>query len=183
MNQTDPSTESAVTVRPAASFLVRQSAYLVLLGLAVIGIGYTSLSPDASVRYWKVLAPAFAIVCIVSQWTRVPAGGEAKTRLVITQLLHWGAFLLTIVMLFLPDMQQRLGSLVTAEMVLYLLALSTFLAGLYNTSWQLIAVGTLMALAVPAIAFLQRSALLIVMIAVAAAIGVGAVMLRRRQAG
>ena len=54
----------------------------------VSGIVCTSVSPDASVAYWKVLAPVFAIVCIVSQWSRVPAGGGAKTRLVIVQLLH-----------------------------------------------------------------------------------------------
>jgi len=176
-----PSSPQASPVRqpPRPGFLVRELPYIILLGLAVIGIACTSVSPDASVGYWKVLAPVFAIVCIFSQWSRVPAGGGAKTRLIVVQLLHWGAFLLTILILFLPDVQKMLNSLVSAQIVLYLLALSTFLAGLYSTSWQLVVVGVLMALAVPAIALLQQTVLLVVVIAAAVAVVIGAFLLRR----
>jgi len=176
-----PSSPQAPPVRqpPRPGFLVRELPYIILLGLAVIGIACTSVSPDASVGYWKVLAPVFAIVCIFSQWSRVPAGGGAKTRLIVVQLLHWGAFLLTILILFLPDVQKMLNSLVSAQIVLYLLALSTFLAGLYSTSWQLVVVGVLMALAVPAIALLQQTVLLVVVIAAAVAVVIGAFLLRR----
>jgi hypothetical protein len=160
---------------------VRELPYILLLVLAVTGIAYTSLSPDASIAYWKILAPVFAIVCIVSQWRRVPAGGGAKMRLVIVQLVHWAAFLFTILLLFLPEMQKMLTSLVSAQVILYLLALSTFLAGLYSTSWQLVAVGVLMALAVPAIAFLERSVLLVVVIAAAVLVVIGAYVFQRRR--
>jgi hypothetical protein len=171
----------ATQQQPKPGFFLRELPYVILLALAVIGIACTSVSPDASLGYWKVLAPVFAIVCIVSQWSRVPAGGGAKTRLVIVQLLHWGAFLLTILILFLPDVQKMVNSLVSAQIVLYLLALSTFLAGLYNTSWQLVAVGLLMALAVPAIALLQQTVLLVVVIAAALAVVIGAFVLHRRH--
>ena len=182
MNPTQTSTQPpAIQVQPRSGFLVRELPYLILLALAVVGIVCTSVSPDASVSYWKVLAPLFAIVCIYSQWSRVPAGGGAKTRLIIVQLFHWGAFLLTILILFLPHVQNMVNSLVSAQIVLYLLALSTFLAGLYNTSWQLIAVGVLMALAVPAIALLQQTVLLVVVIAAALAVVIGAFLLRRRH--
>jgi hypothetical protein len=184
MNQTQSSTESpAAPQEHRAGFFVRELPYVILLALAVIGIGFTSVSPDASLGYWKILAPLFAVVCIISQWPRVDAGGGAKARLVIVQLLHWGAFLLTIVLLFLPDMQKMLTSLVSAQVVLYLLALSTFLAGLYNTSWQLAAVGVIMALAVPAIGLLERWVLLGIVIAAAAAVVIGAFVVRRRPTG
>jgi hypothetical protein len=183
MSEAQPTTQpQAAQPQPRRGFLARELPYIILLALAVIGIACTSVSPDASVAYWKVLAPVFALVCIVSQWSRVPAGGGAKTRLIIVQLLHWGAFLLTILILFLPDVQKMANSLVSAQIVLYLLALSTFLAGLYNTSWQLVAVGVLMALAVPAIAFLQQTVLLVVVIVAALAVVVGAFILRRRHA-
>ena len=184
MNQTPSSPQAPAAPQPhRPGFLVRELPYVILLALAVVGIGYTSVSPDASLHYWKVLAPMFAIVCIISQWPRVQPGGGAKARLVIVQLLHWGAFLLTILILFLPDASKMLSSLVSAQAVLYLLALSTFLAGLYNTSWQLVAVGVLMALAVPALALLERWVLLGAVIAAAAAVVGGAFLLRRRQAG
>jgi len=93
----------------------------------------------------------------------------------------WGAFLLTILLLFLPEMQKMLPALVSAQVILYLLALSTFLAGLYNTSWQLVAVGVLMALAVPAIALLERSVLLGVVIAAAVLVVIAAYVFHRRR--
>jgi hypothetical protein len=182
MSETQSSTQpQAAQQQPRPSFFVRELPYIILLTLAVIGVACTSVSPDASVGYWKILALVFAIVCIVSQWSRVPAGGGAKTRLILVQLLHWSAFLLTILILFLPDVQKMVNSLVSAQIVLYLLALSTFLAGLYNTSWQLVAVGVLMALAVPAIALLQQTVLLVVVVAAALAVVIGAFVVHRRH--
>jgi len=180
MSEAQSPTPPQAAPQPRQSFFVRELPYALLLALAVIGIAYTSLSPDTSVAYWKVLAPVFAVVCIASQWSRVPAGGGAKMRLVIVQLVHWSAFLLTILLLFLPDMQKTLTSLISAQIILYLLALSTFLAGLYNMSWQLVAVGMLMALAVPAIAFFQRSVLLAVVIGAALLVVIGAYVFQRR---
>ena len=181
MNETQSTAQPQAPQQPKRGFFLREAPYIVLLALAVIGIAFTSVSPDASVGYWKILAPVFAIVCIVSQWSRAPEGGGAKTRLIIVQLLHWGAFLFTILIVFLPDEQKMVNSLVSGQIVLYLLALSTFLAGLYNTSWQLVAVGVLMALAVPAIAFLQQTALLVAVIAAALAVIIGAFIVHRRH--
>ncbi|HTS52800.1 MAG TPA: hypothetical protein VMH26_05965 [Burkholderiales bacterium] len=181
MSETQSTAQPQTAQQQGPGFFVRELPYMILLALAVIGIVSTSVSPDASVVYWKVLAPVFAIVCIVTQWPRVPGGGGAKTRLVIVQLLHWGAFLLTVLILFLPDAQKMVNSLVSAQVVLYLLALSTFLAGLYNTSWQLVAVGVLMALAVPAIALLQQTVLLVAVIGAALAVVAGAFILHRRR--
>ena len=91
MSETQTTSQPQAVQQHRPGFFVRELPYVILLALAVIGIAYTSVSPDSSVYYWKVLAPVFAIVCIVSQWSRVPAGGGAKTRLVVVQLLHWGA--------------------------------------------------------------------------------------------
>lgn len=181
MTETQPS--SAAQPLQRRSFVAREFPYILLLVLAVVGIAYTSVSPDSSVAYWKVLAPVFAIVCIVSQWSRVAAGGGAKTRLIIVQLVHWGAFLFTILLVFLPGVQVTLTSLVSAQIILYLLALSTFLAGLYNISWQLIAVGVLMALSVPAIAYVQRSVLIGIVIAAAVVLVIVAYVFQWRRAG
>ena len=163
--------------------MAREFPYILLLVLAVVGIAYTSVSPDSSAAYWKVLAPVFAVVCIVSQWPRVAAGGGAKTRLIVIQLVHWGAFLFTILLVFLPGVQTTLTSVLSAQIILYLLALSTFLAGLHNVSWQLMAVGVLMALSVPAIAYLERSVLLGVVIVAAVVLVIVAYVFQRRRAG
>jgi len=177
-------TQSASAAQPVQrrSFVAREFPYILLLVLAVVGIAYTSVSPDSSAAYWKVLAPVFAVVCIVSQWPRVAAGGGAKTRLIVIQLVHWGAFLFTILVVFLPGVQTTVTSVLSAQIILYLLALSTFLAGLHNVSWQLMAVGVLMALSVPAIAYLERSVLLGVVIVAAVVLVIVAYVFQRRRA-
>jgi hypothetical protein len=62
-----------------------------------------------------------------------------------------------------------------------LLALGTFIAGVHTLDWQVSLLGLVMALCVPAIAWLERSALLVALILVAI-VGVGlALWLRLRD--
>ena len=56
-----------------------------------------------------------------------------------------------------------------------LLALGTFTAGLQVMSWQVCALGVAMALAVPAIAWIENSALLVTLI-IASVIGLAVVL-------
>jgi hypothetical protein len=66
----------------------------------------------------------------------------------------------------------------TSLALLLLLALGTFLAGIH-VSWQICVLGVVMALLVPAIAWLKGSALFLVL-AIAAGIGLGSMFWRRR---
>ena len=70
--------------------------------------------------------------------------------------------------------------------VLIILALGTFTAGVHVLSWQVCLLGIIMALCVPAAAWIEASALIIVLI-VAAALGFGVVLWwhwhERRKAG
>ena len=63
----------------------------------------------------------------------------------------------------------------TALAIFTLLALGTFTAGIQVLSWQVCLLGLIMALGIPAIAWIENSALLVVLI-VGAVIGVGAVL-------
>jgi hypothetical protein len=60
--------------------------------------------------------------------------------------------------------------------------LATFTAGVHVLSWQVSVLGLIMALGIPAIAWIENSALLVVLIAVAVA-GVGAVLWWRWHQG
>lgn len=57
--------------------------------------------------------------------------------------------------------------------VLTLLALGTFTAGVHIAAWRICLVGAILALGVPAIAWLQQSALLL-SLAIVVVVGVGA---------
>jgi len=98
-----------------------------------------------------------------------------RLRLVVTQILHWFAFLLVMNMILLPSVQRIFTAQTTALAIFTLLALGTFTAGIQVLSWQVCLLGLIMALGIPAIAWIENSALIVVLI-VAAVIGIGAVL-------
>jgi hypothetical protein len=68
----------------------------------------------------------------------------------------------------------------TGLAILMLLALGTFIAGVHTFDWQVSLLGAAMALCVPGIAWIERSAFLVLLIVIAV-VGIGlAVWLRLR---
>jgi len=156
------------------SFWLRELPFTVVLILTIAGVAYTSFSKQPIVGYWEILAPVIALVCIGAGWQE--AGDKAaRLRLVLTQALHWGAFLVVMNMLLLSSVQRIFTASATALAIFTLLALGTFTAGVQVLSWQVCLLGLIMALGVPAIAWIENSALLVVLI-VGAVIGLGLVV-------
>jgi hypothetical protein len=96
-------------------------------------------------------------------------------RLIVTQALHWFAFLLVMNLMLLSSVQRIFTAQTTGLVVFILLALGTFTAGVHVLSWQVCLLSLIMALGIPAIAWIENSALLVVLIAVAV-VGVCAVL-------
>jgi hypothetical protein len=172
-----PSSVPQVAPPPKAghvSFWIKELPFTVVLILTIAGVAYTSFSKQPIVAYWEILAPIIALVCVGAGWQE--AGDKAgRLRLVVTQVLHWGAFLLVMNMLLLSSVQRIFTAQATALAIFTLLALGTFTAGIQVLSWQVCLLGIIMALGIPAIAWIENSALLVVLI-VGAVIGVGAVL-------
>lgn len=82
----------------------------------------------------------------------------------------------TLVLLMLLTSVQRIFTAQTTALAIFtLLALGTFTAGVHVLSWQVCLLGLIMALGIPAIAWIENSALLVVLIA-AAVFGAGAAL-------
>jgi hypothetical protein len=120
-----------------------------------------------------VLAPLIGLTCVSAGW-RYADDRDARLRLIWMQGLHWLAFLVVMNLLFLPSVQQMLTAGATGLAILSLLALGTFTARVQVRSWQVCALGLIMALGVPATAWIERSALIVVLVA-ATVIGLAAV--------
>jgi hypothetical protein len=142
--------------------------YLLILLLAVGGAGYVSMTRAAIVHYWDFVAVVIALVGIVIGW-RGAVTRSARWRVVWTQGLHWAAFLVAMNLVFLPSLQSILNADSTSLTVLLLLALGTFVAGVHMGAPLMCANGVVMALIVPAVAWLDQSALLITLVLIAAA--------------
>src|SRR5580693_6799099 len=168
--QITPSAAPRATHR--LTFWLKELPFVLVLILTTLGVAYTSFSKEPIVGFWELLAPLIALVCIGSGW---PSAADKTARLILigSQALHWLAFIVVMNMLLLPSVQRNFTANSTALAVFTLLALGTFTAGLQVFSWQVCSLGLVMALTVPAIAWIENSALIVfVIVAMMLAIGV-----------
>jgi len=152
-------------------FLLRQLPYIAVLVLAIAGVAYTNISNQPLVGYWEFLVIVMGIVCVVTQWDSAQ-DGRARFRLILIQALHWIAILVTMNIVLLSALRSMLPVPATSLVLLTLLALGTFLAGVSFLSLQICFLGLAMAVAVPAIAWFKQSALFLTLAAVML-IGIG----------
>jgi hypothetical protein len=105
-------------------------------------------------------------------------------KLVTTQVLHWLAFLAAMWLMFLPQVRGVVNDNATSLSLLILLALGTFVAGVHAGVWRICAVGAFLAASVPAVAWIQESALLLLVGALlVVAVGAAFWWMWRRESG
>lgn len=142
-----------------AGFLAHDWPYLVVLLLSLIGVALSSLSSGRMVLYWEVAVPVFALACFHAH--AAANDNRERLRAARQEILHWLAVFLAIRLLLYPQVSQMLNADAIALMLLIVLALGLFAAGNRIGSWRIALVGALLAAAVPGIAWLERSALIV----------------------
>jgi hypothetical protein len=167
MSEQDISTArpNAGTLQSGHNFLRRQVPYLLVLALSLACVAYTNTSRQPAAGYWELLAVMTGGVTIFKEWSRLE-DKQARFRLVWTQALHWLAVIATMNIMLLAGVQRLLPAPATSLVLLALLALGTFTAGLNLASLEMCFLGLVLALAVPMISWLKQSILLIVLVAV-----------------
>jgi hypothetical protein len=165
---TDPQSDNPVRdawrFNPRA-FLAKEWPYLLILILALFGVAYTSFSRTPITIYWIVLAPFIGVICVVTRWQDAE-NREQRMRLIWTQALHWGAVLLAMHLMFVADVARMMNADASALAALTVLALGTFTAGVHIAAWRICLVGIALGVGVPAIAWLEQSTLLLLLVAV-----------------
>lgn len=165
MSDPQPSSfRSALEYFKPRNFLRHEWPYLLVLVLAMFGIAYTSFARTPMTLYWIILGPLIGAICVVSRWPELSTRDE-RVRLVWTQVAHWAAVLVAIRLVFIADVERMMNSDASALAALTLLALGAFTAGVHISSWRICLVGVLLALGVPGVAWLEQSALLLMLIA------------------
>jgi len=162
------------------AFLVREWPYLLLLILAIFGVAYTSFSKTPITTYWIVLAPFIGLICVISRW-RDAENREQRLHLIWTQALHWGAVLVAMRLLFVADVSRMMNADASALAALTMLAVGTFTAGVHIAAWRICLVGIVLALGVPAIAWLEQSALLLLLVAIVVVAAIAPFFWRGKQ--
>ena len=155
------------------SLWLRELPFTIVLLLTVAGVAYTSFSSQPIIAYWEILAPLIGLVCVSVGW-RSATDNAARFRLIATQAMHWLAFLVVMNLLLLQSVQRLFTANSTGLAIFTLLTLGTFTAGAHIVSWQICLLGLIMALGIPAIAWIENSALILILV-VAALLGIFAV--------
>ncbi|MFG1184994.1 hypothetical protein [Xanthobacter aminoxidans] len=169
---------AATDASAGRDFWLREGPYLAILALTVGGVAYVAMTRRPLVTFWEFVAVASCAVGIFAGWRRA-ALKEQRVRLVVTQILHWGAFLAAMNLVFLPSVQAVADADSTSLIVLLLLALGSFVAGVHTQSWRMGLNGVFMALCVPAVAWLDQSALFVALVGAAAVAAAGFILWAR----
>jgi len=145
--------------------LIDDLPYVAIIVLGLIGISWTSLAQTSSTAYWVYVTPIIAVVCIIAGWRHAPSG--ERVAMVVIQVLQWAAVLIAMYLITTTNAQQSLEANATGLMLLTLLALGVFVSGLNVRSWKLCVTGAFLAVGVPMVAWVERAALLLLLIGIA----------------
>ena len=148
--------------------LLRNLPYMAALALAIFGVAYSNFSGRPINVYWELLAIAMALVCIFTAWPHAP---ERQTRLTLVwkQVAHWVTILVAMNLVLLQGFQQVLPVQATGLVLLLLLGVGTFIAGVNLVSLRICFLGAAMALSIPAMTWLKQASLLLVLAGIAIA--------------
>jgi hypothetical protein len=153
---------------------------IALMTLAVVGIGITYFSPQKSYRYWITMVPVFGGFCLSIEWSRLAGKGQEKWAIVRDQLYHWFATLVAVLLVYLLSSAGKLNTQDTSLIILLLLALSTFLAGI-QIGWRLYLIGFFLGVIIVMTAYLKDYLWVLILLGILAILAYVYLRSRRRQ--
>lgn len=162
--QENPATTAPTARDRLGGIVYHLGLYIFMLIWSVIGLFFTHLDPRYSVLFWEATTIVFGIIAI---GRALAEGGPRRWRLALKQVAHWGAFLGAMLLLHARQVTEVLNDNALAIVMLLLLALATFLDGLY-VDWRFCVVGVLLGLGVLVVAMLTNAALVLILLGVAA---------------
>jgi hypothetical protein len=170
----DPEAEPQPELEPvpdkffSMSTVLRNVPYVAALALSIFGVAYSNFSGHAINGYWEFLAIAMALVCVATGWPNAPER-STRFRLLWTQVAHWLTILVAMNIVLLPGFQQTVPVQAAGLVLLLLLGVGTFLAGINLMSLRIGFLGAAMALSIPAMTWLKQASLLLLLGGVAIA--------------
>lgn len=141
--------------------------FLIMLLLALSGVATSSLARSLTIPYWEIVVPIFAVSSFFARGEYRDKGERIKA--IRQDALHWIAVFAAMRLLMLPQIFELLGADAAPLVLLTVLALGLFTSGNLIGSWRIALLGILLAAAVPATAWMERSTLLVLLFVAGAA--------------
>jgi len=135
-------------------FFISEAILSVLLVLCFIGIAYTDVSGVRSLNYWLWMVPVFALAAIIMEWSHAVRKGKQGYDYIWQQALHWFAVFIALKVVFVLLHLGRLPNDGASFVLMTIMSLSTFIAGVY-INWRFLLLGIFIALATIFAAYLE----------------------------
>ena len=152
---------------PVEKHRIEEAVLISLLILSMLGIGITHDSPPDGYWYWIIMVFVFAVAAIIVGWVHAQRQKNSNVKgLLVDQALHWSGSMMCVIVVFSLLQVGVLNARATASVILLILALSTFLDGI-RIGWRFSMVGLFLGSTVMAMAYVEKSMWLILLIAAA----------------
>lgn len=121
----------ALAARIEAS-LLRQCLIVGILGLFIMfGLFLANYSINWADWYWSAMFPLFGMVCLGHQLTAGDTRGMMASEVILKQALHWLTPIVAVRIIFLQLAKGQMDADAVALMILLVLSVTCFLAGLH----------------------------------------------------
>jgi len=175
-------TDARSALHAHRSWKIALAVAILMVVLAVLGVGLTTTDRAIAAKYWMSLVPVYGLLCVATAWSRSRHGAGGQW-LIVRQVLHWLAIAAA---LWLDFFIRRTGEETGAAAgfnALLILALGCFLAGVH-LEWLFTVVGLLLTATLMVVDRAEQYLWLIVIIGVVAVVAMIWLMrLQTRAAG
>jgi hypothetical protein len=120
---------------------VRLFVALLMLTLGFFGVVVTDIRRDGAWNYWKYLAIAYAVLSLALSWHLKKNGWRTSLLTLWHEIAHWAGLIAAVYTASYLVHIGMIGRFEASLLILLLLALATYLAGIYiETSFLFIGV-------------------------------------------
>ena len=140
---------------PSHPWKARSIVGISIMILAFIGLIITSVWNQQGLYYWLCLTPLLALSCIWLSWYLRSKNHRFTTITLWHEILHWAGMIAAVWLIWQFVRMGVLGRFEAGLIIVVLLALTTFIAGIY-IDWSYVIVGFALGLCAAAGAFAQE---------------------------
>ncbi len=128
------------------SWKIATAASIIMVLLALGGIGLSNAEPRVVETYWISLVPIYGLLCIGTAWRMAPPGTPFGTAEISRQVLHWLGIAVALAVDYAIRGSGQEAGLAAGLNAMLLLALGCYLAGVH-LQWLFAVVGVLLVVA------------------------------------
>lgn len=129
--------------------------FVVMLTLALIGVGVTQFEHTGGKLYWLFLVIVYAAISVGRTWARQRRQGHPTWSMIRDQVFHWLGTLVAVNIVLMFEAQDIANRGAASDFSVLILALSCYLAGVHF-SWPFLLLGGVLAVIAVGLGFLDQ---------------------------